>query len=249
MAGASNPFGDEDETGVDNPFDEEESGGANPFGDDDDERGNPFDSPHESTPKTTNNRKTVSSRPKKAAAPPPPSLSSSSTPLTLKTTDSVTQPVTASVTPKIRPKTSTVNIVKSLIPVEESTAQHHELFLQEIEAVDEYWGPTFRGVYESGQHEMFLERLEDRIKKHDKDIEKMCSHHYQGFIESVRDLLRVRSQATQLKQEVVTIDKEMRVSCRKVLSGSEQLVRARNTETNIAATIESLSDNRTEVRR
>jgi len=137
-------------------------------------------------------------------------------------------------------KTS-VSIVKSLIPAEESTAQHHELFLQEIEAVDEYWGPTFRGVYESGQHEMFLERLEERIKKHDKDIEKMCSHHYQGFIESVRDLLRVRSQATQLKREVETVDKEMRASCNKVVSGAEGLVRARNTESNISATIESLS--------
>ena len=38
----------------------------------------------------------------------------------------------------------------------------------------------FRGVYESGEHQLFLERLEERIKKHDRDIEKMCSHHYQG---------------------------------------------------------------------
>jgi hypothetical protein len=37
-----------------------------------------------------------------------------------------------------------------------------------------------RGVYESGEHQLFLERLEERIKKHDRDIEKMCSHHYQG---------------------------------------------------------------------
>lgn len=133
------------------------------------------------------------------------------------------------------------SIVRTLIPLEESTAQHHELFLQEIEAVDEYWGPTFRGVYESGQHELFLERLEERIKKHDKDIERMCSHHYQGFIDSVRDLLRVRSEASQLKSEVTAVDKEVRSSCAKVISGAEKLVKARTTETNIAATIESLS--------
>ena len=121
-------------------------------------------------------------------------------------------------TPKLQLKTS-ASIVRTLIPLEESTAQHHELFLQEIEAVDEYWGPTFRGVYESGQHELFLERLEERIKKHDKDIEKMCSHHYQGFIDSVRDLLRVRSEATQLKREVQSIDSEVRASSAKVISG------------------------------
>jgi len=148
--------------------------------------------------------------------------------------------VKTSETPKLKLKTS-ASIVRTLIPLEESTAQHHELFLQEIEAVDEYWGPTFRGVYESGQHELFLERLEERIKKHDKDIEKMCSHHYQGFIDSVRDLLRVRSEATQLKKEVESIDCEVRASSAKVISGAEKLVKARTTETNIAATIEALS--------
>jgi len=132
-------------------------------------------------------------------------------------------------------------IVRNLIPPEESIAQHHELFLQEIEAVDEYWGPTFRGVYESGEHEQFLERLEERIKKHDRDIERMCSHHYQGFIDSVRDLLRVRSDASQLKQEVVKIDTEVRHSANKVIAVSEKLVKARTIESNISVTISSLA--------
>ena len=57
---------------------------------------------------------------------------------------------------------------------------HTDLFLQEIEAVDDYWGPTFRAIYESEQQETFLERLESRIGEHDAEIEKMCNHHYQG---------------------------------------------------------------------
>jgi len=219
-----------------NPFDDES--GGNPFGDDDEDGDNPFsingekDNPFDGTPEQN---KPPKPRPKKAAAPPPPKTAVSQLNETI-----APNSVPVSVTPKLKLKTS-ASIVKSLIPVEESTAQHHELFLQEIEAVDEYWGPTFRGVYESGQHEVFLDRLEERIKKHDKDIEKMCSHHYQGFIESVRDLLRVRSQATQLKKEVESIDKEMRLSCNKVVSGAEKLVKARNTETNISTTIEALS--------
>ena len=64
---------------------------------------------------------------------------------------------------------------------------------------------------------------------------------YQGFIDSVRDLLRVRSEATQLKKEVESIDCEVRASSAKVISGAEKLVKARTTETNIAATIEALS--------
>ena len=242
---SANPF--DDETGA-NPFSDEEDGN-NPFGDDttDDTPANPFDStPELSTPSvppvssSSGKGKSMSSRPRKAAAPPPPPKGPAPTPTSVIKQTPTTSIGASSVTPKLKLKTS-ASIVKSLIPVEESTAQHHELFLQEIEAVDEYWGPTFRGVYESGQHEMFLGRLEERIKKHDKDIEKMCSHHYQGFIESVRDLLRVRSQATQLKKEVETIDREMRVSCNKVVTGAEQLVKSRNTENNISATIESLS--------
>lgn len=43
-----------------------------------------------------------------------------------------------------------------------------------------------------------MEKLDERIKAHDKDIERMCNHHYQGFIDSIRELLQVRSQAQQL---------------------------------------------------
>ena len=211
--------------------------------------------PFEQTTGVISKSRPAGPRPRKAAAPPPPStpkqqqVSAVVSPAAAAGAVSASRPEAApapaplsraSVTPKLSMKMS-ASIVKSLIPAEESTAQHHELFLQEIEAVDEYWGPTFRGVYEAGQHEVFLERLEDRIKKHDKDIEKMCSHHYQGFIESVRDLLRVRSQATQLKREVEGVDKEMRGSCARVVAGAELLVKARNTESNISATIESLS--------
>ena len=51
-------------------------------------------------------------------------------------------------------------------------------WLQEIESVD-YWGPTFRAIYESGVQEAFIERLERRIEEHDSEIEKMCNYHYQ----------------------------------------------------------------------
>ena len=52
------------------------------------------------------------------------------------------------------------------------------LWLQEVESVD-YWGPTFRAIYEGGAQEEFLQRLEKRIEEHDSEIEKMCNHHYQ----------------------------------------------------------------------
>lgn len=118
---------------------------------------------------------------------------------------------------------------------------HGELFLQEIEAVDDYWGPTFRAIYESDYSQAFLERLEQRTHEHDAEIEKMCNHHYQGFISSVRDLLGVRSDAETLKGEVGAIDSDIQASGQAVAAKARELVKARRVERNIAATIESLS--------
>ena len=49
-----------------------------------------------------------------------------------------------------------------------------------------------------------MEKLDERIKSHDKEIEKMCNHHYQGFIDSIRELLKVRTQAQQLNVSLFT---------------------------------------------
>ena len=61
----------------------------------------------------------------------------------------------------------------------EQQKQRADLFLQEIEAVDDYWGPTFRAIYENQEQQYFMKRLEDRIVEHDSNIEKMCNYHYQ----------------------------------------------------------------------
>lgn len=253
---ADNPF---DEPGT-NPFDQEDEdaaagGGSNPFGDSDDEAppprnqpGPPSGPPPQATSTPRPRATGGEARRKKSLAPQPPAAGplpgglpvAAPRPPAAVARNSSLQAVPRKTSSSSRQK-NVASMVRSLVPPEESTAQHHELFLQEIEAVDEYWGPTFRGVYESGEHSLFLERLEDRIKKHDRDIERMCSHHYQGFIDSVRDLLRVRSEASQLKAEVTLVDREVRTSSTKVLSVASRLVTARTTETNIAATISSLS--------
>lgn len=56
----------------------------------------------------------------------------------------------------------------------------------------------FRAIYDNNEHMEFREKLSQRIKHHDKDIERLCNVYYQGFIESVRELLEVRSQAKKL---------------------------------------------------
>lgn len=57
----------------------------------------------------------------------------------------------------------------------------------------------YRAVYESDELSRFMDRLDSRIKNHDKEIERMCNYHYQGFIDSIRELLLVGSDAEKLK--------------------------------------------------
>lgn len=107
----------------------------------------------------------------------------------------------------------------------EGSNQNYDLFLQEIEGVDDYWGSTFRwvsiimeiwdhdklnksfiifrAIYECEDHTTFMEHLEKRIKYHDKEIERMCNNYYQGFIDSIRDLQQVRTQAKTLNVSIL----------------------------------------------
>ncbi|XP_043272616.1 exocyst complex component 6 isoform X2 [Venturia canescens] len=119
--------------------------------------------------------------------------------------------------------------------------QNYDILIQEIEAIDDYLGPTFRAIYDGHEHQKFMEKLDERVKTHDKDIERMCNHHYQGFIDSIRELLQVRSQAQELNSEILELDKRISASTTKVITQGEELVKARKVESNMAAAVDSLT--------
>lgn len=54
-------------------------------------------------------------------------------------------------------------------------------------------------VYDGHEHGLFMEKLDARIRNHDREIEKMCNHHFQGFVDSITELLKVRGEAQKLK--------------------------------------------------
>lgn len=115
--------------------------------------------------------------------------------------------------------------------------------IQDIEAVDDNWGPTFRSILEgTSGYDTLSEQLESRIRSHDKDIERICNLYYQGFIDSIRELLQVRSQAKNLNDEVTMLDDALSKASTGVLTKGKDLVRARQIESNIANTIDGLSN-------
>ncbi|XP_020296061.1 exocyst complex component 6B isoform X1 [Pseudomyrmex gracilis] len=137
---------------------------------------------------------------------------------------------------------SRVSINSSQNVLLSSMAPKHEYLLFEIESTDtNSIGLVFRAIYDGQEHHKFMEKLDDRIKAHDKDIERMCNHHYQGFIDSIRELLQVRSQAQQLNAEILELDKRITSTSSKVIEKGEELVKARKVESNMAAAVDSLT--------
>lgn len=121
------------------------------------------------------------------------------------------------------------------------SSSHVEHLLAEIESSDGLLGPTLRAVYDGEQHNEFMDKLEERIRVHDKDIERMCNYHYQGFIESVNELLKVRGEARKLKIKVKEVNGSMQESGRELTSKCENLIHCRTTQRNIVSAIEILS--------
>ncbi|XP_022662836.1 exocyst complex component 6-like isoform X3 [Varroa jacobsoni] len=120
--------------------------------------------------------------------------------------------------------------------------QEHEHLLKEIETSDSSTvGHVLRAIYDGDDHAKFLEKLRARIDDHSREIQKMCNFHYQGFIDSINELLQVKSQAAKLKGEVSEIHAELSDSTEKALAKGEALVRVRRTQCNIKAAIEALS--------
>uniref|UniRef100_A0A669BT35 Exocyst complex component n=1 Tax=Oreochromis niloticus TaxID=8128 RepID=A0A669BT35_ORENI len=110
----------------------------------------------------------------------------------------------------------------------------HERILQEIESTDTACvGPTLRSIYDDqpNAHKRFMEKLDARIRNHDREIEKMCNFHHQGFVDAITELLKVRADAEKLMVREITL---------KITTQTEEVIRCRVQQRNMATTVEKL---------
>ncbi|XP_048660077.1 exocyst complex component 6B isoform X7 [Marmota marmota marmota] len=131
------------------------------------------------------------------------------------------------------------------------TAAEHERILREIESTDTACiGPTLRSVYDGEEHGRFMEKLETRIRNHDREIEKMCNFHYQGFVDSITELLKVRGEAQKLKDflghevnltnQVTDTNRKLQHEGKELVIAMEELKQCRLQQRNISATVDKL---------
>ncbi|XP_061524725.1 exocyst complex component 6B isoform X2 [Phycodurus eques] len=121
-------------------------------------------------------------------------------------------------------------------------AAEHERILREIESTDSNCiGPTLRSVYDGQEHGLFMAKLDARIRNHDREIEKMCNHHFQGFVDSITELLKVRGEAQKLKSQVTATNRSIQGDGKELMSSMEELRQCRVQQRNIATTIDKLT--------
>ncbi|KAG9345804.1 hypothetical protein JZ751_008949 [Albula glossodonta] len=96
-------------------------------------------------------------------------------------------------------------------------------------------------VYDGQEHGLFMEKLEGRIRNHDREIEKMCNHHFQGFVDSITELLKVRGEAQKLKSQVIETNRRLQSDGKELLVTMEELKQCRLQQRNIATSIDKLT--------
>ncbi|XP_030635719.1 exocyst complex component 6B isoform X2 [Chanos chanos] len=86
-----------------------------------------------------------------------------------------------------------------------------------------------------------MDKLEARIRNHDREIEKMCNHHFQGFVDSITELLKVRGEAQKLKVQVTETNQKLQNDGKQLLDAMDELRQCRLQQRNIATTIDKLT--------
>uniref|UniRef100_A0A673HPR7 Exocyst complex component n=1 Tax=Sinocyclocheilus rhinocerous TaxID=307959 RepID=A0A673HPR7_9TELE len=86
-----------------------------------------------------------------------------------------------------------------------------------------------------------MDKLEGRIRNHDREIEKMCNHHFQGFVDSITELLKVRGEAQKLKCQVTETNQKLQTDGKELLTSMDELRQCRLQQRNIATTIDKLT--------
>ncbi|KAG7226564.1 hypothetical protein INR49_003721 [Caranx melampygus] len=85
-----------------------------------------------------------------------------------------------------------------------------------------------------------MEKLDARIRNHDREIEKMCNFHHQGFVDAITELLKVRTDAEKLMGQVTDTNRRLQEAGREVTAQTQEVICCRIQQRNMATTVEKL---------
>ncbi|EGD78288.1 hypothetical protein PTSG_09354 [Salpingoeca rosetta] len=121
--------------------------------------------------------------------------------------------------------------------------RNYSMLLSEVINSEGNIAPTLRAVYDSSQSDIptFVKALETQTTKLDGDIERLCSTHYQGFIDSIDRLLKLKDHALKLQTRIDRVKGLISDAGTGLQAMTESLARERRRQCNILRTIETLN--------
>ncbi|KAJ3136759.1 hypothetical protein HK100_001333, partial [Physocladia obscura] len=99
---------------------------------------------------------------------------------------------------------------------------------------------TVKTVLQNGKEQEFSHHLDNFIAKKENEIEKMCNFHYQEFVQSVEQLLKVRLGTADLKTKIVTLNTEMQNTGIKIVEKKKETIEYRKVLLNVELAMESV---------
>ncbi|KAF8363690.1 sec-15, partial [Pristionchus pacificus] len=122
-------------------------------------------------------------------------------------------------------------------PLPEMTPEIYELEATDSGSI----GLVLRAIYESGDVTKFSRGLEHRIHQYDKNIQRVCSHHYQGFIDSMKQLMQLREKCEAIKEEAKEIDSTIQTASSEMAAKTTEIVKYRKQMRNAMVAIDHIS--------
>jgi len=102
--------------------------------------------------------------------------------------------------------------------------------------------PSIRAIFESGKETEVINNLDAFIIKKEKDIEDICSWHYQEFIRAVDELLDVRLEAKDLEESVVHLNDDFQSQGKVFTDKYAMLIESRRVRKNVSLAIDAVKD-------
>ncbi|RKO99944.1 hypothetical protein CXG81DRAFT_13828, partial [Caulochytrium protostelioides] len=84
-------------------------------------------------------------------------------------------------------------------------------------------------IFQSGRSAQFVDQLTKFAGRKDAEIETMCRYHYEEFVNSVDQLLKIRVGTQELKRNLNTLNHEVQAVSRKTLDQKRQMIKYRQT--------------------
>ncbi|KAJ8325588.1 Rab GTPase-binding exocyst subunit S15 [Batrachochytrium dendrobatidis] len=95
-------------------------------------------------------------------------------------------------------------------------------------------------IFQTGREDAFGEQLNYYCSRKEAEIERMCNLHYQEFVQSVDQLLKVRAGTATMRDKIKIMNEDMQTAGSKIVEKRSELIENRRTILNIEMALETM---------